>query len=310
MIPTRAQVISYAQMLAGDPAGAIFVDNSTPSAGQINLGLAFESAFREIWTTYDYNQIPTAIQTVWYNLPANTTQLKPATMGLTNFEELASLEERSVAATATVVGSDVLSPITLTTSSLSAAGIGSGTEVLISGVGGQLGANGRWICTVTDDTHLLLNGSISVAAWTAGGTVTTSNDYYTKINQLSELPTWVAQTQLLVYVWQNNTFYFIGATTTRELRLAYFASGTAPASGAVGIDDSLDFLAYRTAAIGSKILGNTRGPDLDAQATAYLNLHVTPLIRSMQNEPAQPRAYRTGGRRQPGLINPAGTLFS
>src|SRR6185437_1743172 len=138
MVPTRAEIITYAQFLAGDPSGTIFVDSASPSAGQINMGLAFESAFREIWTTYDYYQIPTAVQTAWYNLPAETTQVTPAQMGLTNFETLANLEERQIGSTAVVTGTDTGTPIKVTTTdSLSAKGIGNNTEVLISGVTGQ-----------------------------------------------------------------------------------------------------------------------------------------------------------------------------
>jgi hypothetical protein len=54
-----------------------------------------------------------------------------------------------------------------------------------------------------------------------------------------------AQTdRLLEYVWREDTFYFVGATTMRDLEITYESSGTAPTddSTLIGVDGSLTFL--------------------------------------------------------------------
>jgi hypothetical protein len=50
-----------------------------------------------------------------------------------------------------------------------------GSQVQVTGVGGTTEANGTWICTVVDGTHVELQGSTFAHAWTAGGTVNNQN---------------------------------------------------------------------------------------------------------------------------------------
>ncbi len=50
-------------------------------------------------------------------------------------------------------------------------GLLAGARVVISGVGGNLAANGTWTITVLDGTHFSLNGSAGSGAYTAGGSV-------------------------------------------------------------------------------------------------------------------------------------------
>jgi hypothetical protein len=52
-----------------------------------------------------------------------------------------------------------------------------------------------------------------------------------------------------VYEFAEGKLKFEGATTDREIRITYLASGTAPSTGLIAIDDSLQFLALRAAAL-------------------------------------------------------------
>lgn len=60
-------------------------------------------------------------------------------------------------------------PIQITTSS--AHGLVTGQAVFVAGVTGNTGANGFFLVTVLDTTHVTLNGSIGGGAYTGGGTV-------------------------------------------------------------------------------------------------------------------------------------------
>jgi type II secretory pathway pseudopilin PulG len=64
------------------------------------------------------------------------------------------------------------SPIVVTTYSPHA--LFTGNTVLISGVLGNIAANGKWAVTVVDATHFQLNGSSGSGAYGSGGTVTPS----------------------------------------------------------------------------------------------------------------------------------------
>jgi len=62
-----------------------------------------------------------------------------------------------------------VSPIVLTVSSTSA--LQTGSMVGVSGVGGNTAANGGFICTVVDGTHVSLNGTTGNGAYTSGGSL-------------------------------------------------------------------------------------------------------------------------------------------
>jgi hypothetical protein len=58
------------------------------------------------------------------------------------------------------------SPIQITSA---AHGLNTGSQVTISGVGGNTAANGTWVVTVVDPNNFTLNGSTGNAAYTSGG---------------------------------------------------------------------------------------------------------------------------------------------
>ncbi len=61
------------------------------------------------------------------------------------------------------------SPISITTST--AHNFSTGKSITISGVSGNTAANGNWTVTVTDSTHLTLNGSTGNGNYVSGGTI-------------------------------------------------------------------------------------------------------------------------------------------
>lgn len=68
-----------------------------------------------------------------------------------------------------ITGATNASPIVLTVAS--AATLASGRVVYVSGVLGNLAANGTWVATVVDSTHVSLNGTTGNGAYTGGGTL-------------------------------------------------------------------------------------------------------------------------------------------
>jgi hypothetical protein len=133
-----------------------------------------------------------------------------------------------------------------------------------------------------------------------------SSEDYTDVHAVDELPQSDQDAALSVFKWRNDTFYFIGATRDIELKVTYNASaGDAPTTGTTGIDNSLNFLAYRAAAIVGPTKGlsqslcdrydvEARGPNRDGGAGALHRL-LQPMVRNQQKTPLQQPAYEAGG---------------
>jgi hypothetical protein len=113
-----------------------------------------------------------------------------------------------------------------------------------------------------------------------------------------------AGTTINTFEWREDAFYFYGATSSRELRIRYYDSGTAPESGSVGIDGCLDFLAhYGAASIGpgrgyddaeiQRMRREALGPNLDGSGGLLFNL-LQPMVRSLQRVQRQPQPYSAG----------------
>lgn len=99
-----------------------------------------------------------------------------------------------------------------------------------------------------------------------------SNEKFKDIAQLDRLGQRAAADRLGEFVWRNNTFYFIGATTVRELQIEYDSSGVAPTANGtqVMVDGSATFLSNYAAGVA----GGRKG--YEAEAQRCFNLAVGP----------------------------------
>jgi hypothetical protein len=79
-----------------------------------------------------------------------------------------------------VTGASNTSPISITSTGHT---LTTGARVTISGVLGNVAANGTWDITVVDSDHFTLDGSVSSGAYTSGGTYVTGADevHYTNV---------------------------------------------------------------------------------------------------------------------------------
>lgn len=135
-----------------------------------------------------------------------------------------------------------------------------------------------------------------------------SAEKYTTVIERDELPQRDPLTILGDFAWQGGAFNFIGATTDRQLSIAYYASGTPPVSGTIGVDGSLQVLAKLTAAYLAPRKGDPElGATLMAEAVgerfrqgvmggdAYRLIQ--PMVRGRLRVPLAPRPFRAGPSR-------------
>jgi hypothetical protein len=123
-----------------------------------------------------------------------------------------------------------------------------------------------------------------------------STEKFKDINQTDDLPQRDPTDRIINFTWRNNTFYFVGATGTRELEIKYDSSGEAPTSNSaqIAVDSSLNFLANYAVGVSGRLKGYEEIADA-CMVTAIgkrsdqgiiggqLFALIQPLVRSRQN---------------------------
>lgn len=135
-----------------------------------------------------------------------------------------------------------------------------------------------------------------------------STERYIDLDPVDRLPQSDAMTSLNVYEWRDDTWYFVAASTARQLKIDYYASGTPPTTGSVGIDGSEEVLGKLTAAymaprkgdpeLGAELMDQAVGPMFSKNIIGGdMWRLVMPMKRSQQQIPIAPRPFQTGRRR-------------
>lgn len=225
------------------------------------------------------------IRREWYDyIAAYQSFLDPfaATSGVVDLGEPEVVEERNVGTSGAITSISAQTPIQVTTTS--AHGLASNQDVIIAGVVSNVStnnsrANGRWYITVISSTVFSLNGSVTNGDTGTGGIFSYSSDKFTTVDPLDRLTDRDITDRLLDYVWEEDVFKFRGATTARQLRIQYIASGSPPtnSSTVLGIDNCQNFLetataGYAAASIGwdsmaARLFGMAYGPKGEGDAS-------------------------------------------
>jgi hypothetical protein len=263
VIPSKLQVLQTAQFHLGDEQGQLF--------SYALLEQPFQLAYRELARVLQNLGHPRVQTERFYDLPAYTNVLDPATAGITDFGEVERMEERSVIAsvgvTNAVAGSGY---VTITTAA--AHPFVNGDLAVLWGLGGMVGINGIFAVTVLSPTTFQANGATVIGTYTSGGTASKGQDAFqamTSRDHIEDLSLINAST-LGEYCWWGGAFHFIPNAGVRELRIIYTSSASIviKLSDTTGIDDSLDYLALRLAAFAA----GSRGAPQRAQALNLLAL--------------------------------------
>lgn len=252
MVPLVSQVYSATRGVLGDglATGRVFTDSL--------LQTHYQAAYAELYRALANIQSPFVQRESYYNVPIQTGYLNPATMGIENLGQPILLEERG-GITAWAISS--VTPGSAIATVVSAANtLVTGDQPVIYGVGGITDdINDIWTVTPSSATSFTLNGCTATGSYTSGGVVSMSTDSFQEVlaqPRISLIPN-AAGSAFGIYSWEGGRFRFPPCSTVRQLRLTYKLSGNAPttATASVGIDDSLTFLAYRTACFAGRSKG-------------------------------------------------------
>lgn len=299
MDPLVSEVFADVQAYLGEPPGG---DVYT---GQM-LTPFFGVACRDVFSLMMKWSIPFDNKIGYFVLPARINQAYPPQYYLTDLGEPERLWERGQVQTATIAAVLDTTPIQLTFTGPHNIANGSMVNVFGTPAPDVVGANGAWFATVVDPLNITLNGSVAGGSIALGatpiGTVALSSDRWHQIRPTETLNADPAQF-LNVYQWRGDMFWFNGSTEVREIKVEYLVNGNPPTYGNVGISNSRDFLAHRTAALACKsrdedsfqvlnmmACGETMQPDGKGGFLAAL---VTPMLLEKQR-----RGRRQGPFRQ------------
>jgi hypothetical protein len=135
-----------------------------------------------------------------------------------------------------------------------------------------------------------------------------STDRYFRIWEVDKLAQRDAGETLGEFVWRLDSFQFVGATTSRQIRIRYWDTGAPPASGTTGVDGAITFLSKYAASV----MAPRKGYDeyaarykLEAVGGRYeegliggaLFRLIQPMVRSRQRVQVAPKPYSVIRRR-------------
>lgn len=246
-------------------AGEVFTDDI--------LQPHYQFAFSELFRAMQSTQNPRIRQETYWDVPAFTGYVDPATMGIANLGEIESVEERGGVTSWAI--SNVVAGSGFATVTSAATTLAQGDQGVVYGVGGLTDdVNGIWTVTPNSSTSTRLNGCSATGTYTSGGTLSHSAEEFHQLAPRQRLD-WVdrePQSAFLVYAWERDILRFPPCSGVRQIRVVYSLSGNAPTTttASVGFDDSLNFLMYRTAGLAAPSRG------MLTRATQYNALSVGP----------------------------------
>lgn len=300
MIPLRSDVSTLVRSLLGDTAvsaGAIFTD-------------AFQAPFQNISYQELFGRLYSAgvarVQREgYYLLPAYTPIFTPSLAGMSNFGAPSEVWERGSATGYAISGAVAASPSAglcrLTVAALPAAVV-TGTRVEVYNIAGLTDdVNDSWALTVNSTTSVDLNGCAATGTYVSGGTLVYSTEQWGPLEPRANQDQFIGlapQSALKLFSWQRGVLRFPICSTARELRLLYqlssSLSSTYAGTDSLGVDDSLQFLAYRAAELCAGAKGNkTKVSEMRVHANAALLQIVSKNVNDGQlGEPIVPPPFR------------------
>jgi len=295
---TVANVLADVRSLLGDDqvsGGEVFTDTML----QVS---AFPRAYRDVWRALSKIQAPRVKREAFYVVPANTDYLHPSTANITDMSQPSWVGERGNLTQKTITGATGTTTVSITATTL---GFSTGDMITVNGIVGFSGTEGMWGITVSDASTFVLNGAIGSGTYSSGGKAVKSTEDFTEViptDRLGSLQSTANADAFRLYVWQSGALHFPACNAARQLRIEYWASGSAPTSTSanLGIDDSRDLTATLAAAyaIGSRggvarrdeLLVEAFGPSMQPDAyEGMLGMLIDGVIKRMQRAPVEER---------------------
>ena len=129
-----------------------------------------------------------------------------------------------------------------------------------------------------------------------------STDLWADVNEVDELPELDPVDQILAWMWEEEKIKITAPTTNREVKVHYYKSATAinSESSSISILNSTEYLAFKTAALCAKYIGEnpSRSAELDAEAREALSIMLNIDVKSRQGFGVRMKGYGSGKERK------------
>lgn len=255
----------------------------------------YQAAYEDLFRLLN-NMQSAKIQTeAFYNLPANTSTLDPASAGISSLGNTIAIEERGNVTAFTITGATPgTNQLTLTVNHT----LATGAIVTVNGVAGiSSDVNGVWAITAPNATSVILNGCTATGTYTpATGVMSYSPDNFVPMQQVQRIDLLSSPpgTMLNAFAIEGAFFRFYPAQTIRQLRIIYDISGSAPTttSDRIQIDDSLDYLSLQTAFRAARSRDLAIGDQLASDADFVARNIQAISVRNLQNLHIQRPPFR------------------
>ncbi len=235
--------------------GQVWTDASGKCDGYL------QQAYSELYKGFEGESLTNIKRTLYGNIPAFTSYIKPATLGAVSVSEPTQhpLWERDSAGSVAITGAvpNVATPgapfVRITAASH---GFTDGKMVLVFGIVGLSDdVNDQWSVSVVDANTFDLMGCTATGTYSSGGVATSSMQNWAEVPSVPEILDFPQSpaASLSCYAWINGVFRVSPATTIRQVKMEFYLSAKAPtnatSTASLGFDDCLGFLAYRAAAL-------------------------------------------------------------
>jgi hypothetical protein len=258
LIPIYTQFTAEFRSHLGDTevaAGQVWTDASGKCDGYL------QQSYSELYKGFEGGALKNITRTVYGNLPAYTSYISPATLGVLNLSEptIKPLWERDSAGSVSITNAvpNVATPgapyvrVTAT-----GHGFTTGQMVLVFGIVGLTDdVNDQWSVVVQSSSTFDLMGCTATGTYSSGGTATSSTQDWAEVVSVPEIRDFpqTPGASLNCYAWINGAFRVPPATTIRQVKMVFYLSAKAPTNAtptaSLNFDDCLGFLAYRAAAL-------------------------------------------------------------
>jgi hypothetical protein len=280
MIPTYAEVTAAMRVHLGDTevaAGQVWTDASGKCDPYI------QQSYSELYDGMRSAGVRNTVRTSYGRLPAYTSYINPATLGVTNFGEPTQhplwdrTDEDSIAITGAAANTSTPGAPYVRITAVGHT-FSDGQMVIVFGIVGMSDdVNGQWSVKKYDANSFDLMGCTATGTYSSGGWAAESNQGWSEVVPIASIENYPQSpgASLNRCCWEDGAFRVYAASTVRQIKMIYFLSGRAPTyatpTASMGWDNSLQFLSYRSAALAAL----DRGAPAKAQALNTIALGPT-----------------------------------
>jgi hypothetical protein len=127
-----------------------------------------------------------------------------------------------------------------------------------------------------------------------------SSEDFVDVAEVDSMPEFDPVESIIYWNWREEKVYINPPTTAREVKINYWKGLTAISGGStsLAVNNSTEYLAYKTAALCARYIGENpeRANMLDTEAILAMNILLNLEVKRQQRSPIRPRSYGSSAK--------------